>query len=145
MRKRTVRGRYSLINPIQHAIEGAAVTAGVELDKMRARERGAMGALRSGVARLLDVDEIESMCLISLEMAERGVGPEVIVPARLLEIELRQARERFGRTGRIALTGPALRALDDVWEYHDLQRQSVSRAEYERCILTVFNRLRTGR
>ena len=144
MRKRTRRKHWSLINPIQHAIEGAAVTDGVELDKMRAREKEAMAALRSGTARPFDIEEIESMCLISLEMAERGIGPEVIVPAKLLQIELRQARERHGRTGRIALTGPALHALDDVWEYHDLQRQSISRAEYERSIWKVVSRLRTG-
>lgn len=145
MRKRTKRKHYNLINPILHAIEGAAVTSEADLDAMRVREREAMASLRAGTARPFDLDEVESMCLTSLEMADRGIGPEVIVSAKLLGIELRQARERFARTGRIALTGPALHAMADVWEYHDLQRQSIPRSLYEECILKVVNRLRTGR
>lgn len=140
MKKRTLRKRYKLIDPIAHAIEGAMVTPKDVLDKQRAVERAAAEAVRMGAGSMADLYEIESSCLVAMEMASHRIGPEALVSCKLLEIEIRQAKERHAKTGALALTGAGLRAMDDVLEYIDLQRQSISRGEYERHILKVVRR-----
>lgn len=43
----------------------------------------------------------------------------------------------------MVMSGPGLQALRDLYEYHDLQRQSISRSEYEKWIRTAENRTRS--
>jgi len=40
-------------------------------------------------------------------------------------------------------TGPGLQAMRDLFEYHDLQRSSISRGEYERHIQSAINAIRS--
>ena len=54
---------------------------------------------------------------------------------------LDEARERHHRTGRMGLSGPAIQAMRDLAEYHDLQRTSISRGEYEKWIVKTRNRI----
>lgn len=75
-------------------------------------------------------------------MARIGIGPEALTACEAAQTALMDAQQRFERTGRMGITGPGLQALRDVYEYHDLQRQSVSRAEYEKAIVTTMQRVR---
>jgi hypothetical protein len=54
------------------------------------------------------------------------------------------AKERHDQTGRLGITGEGLRALRDLYEYFDLQRQSISRSEFERAIQKTRDRIRGG-
>ena len=44
----------------------------------------------------------------------------------------------------IGVSGPELQALRDGYQFHDLQRQSISRSRYERAIVTTANRIRSA-
>lgn len=57
---------------------------------------------------------------------------------------LSDAHDRFKATGRMGLSGPAIQAMRDLAEYHDLQRQSISRGEYERWIRKTADRIRSA-
>lgn len=144
MRKRTVRKHYALVNPIQHAMEGAAITSGTDLDKLRMIELQALDAFRTGAAGLREWHEIESMMNIAETMAKHGIGVEVESICMQAQAHLIDSAKRFERIGRMGATGPALQCWQDLYEYHDLQRASIGRGQYETLIRETTNRIGSG-
>ena len=142
MRKRTVRKHYALVNPIEYAIEGAAITSGTDLDKLRMIELQALAAFRTGTAGLQEWHEIESMMNIAETMAKGGIGVEVESICMQAQAHLLDSAKRYERIGRMGATGPALQCWQDLYEYHDLQRQSVARSVYEEMIRKTTERVR---
>lgn len=133
-RKRTVRRVWKLVNPIQHAIDGAAITPRAELDKLLARELASLDDLthgRGGLQQWSDMAHVVNLCE---SLALNGVGPEALEACQLAQEGLIDASRRFQKTRRMGLTGVAIQALRDVIEYHDLQRSSISRSQYEKTI-----------
>lgn len=143
MRKRTVRKHYALVNPIQHAMEGAAITSGTDLDKLRMVELQALAAFRNGQAGLREWHEISSMMNLAETMAKNGIGVEVESICMQAQAHLIDSAKRFERIGRMGATGPALQCWQDLYEYHDLQRQSVARSVYEEMIRKTTDRERS--
>lgn len=134
MRKRTVRKVWALINPITHAIDGAVITPEKELDRLRLRELANIDSFRYGRATLADWSELVALMNIAEAMAKSGVGVEVLSVCMQAQDHLVESAARFQRTGKMGATGPALQCWQDLYEYHDLQRTSVARSEYERYI-----------
>jgi hypothetical protein len=54
------------------------------------------------------------------------------------------AHDRFKAGQHLGFDGPGLQAVRDLAEFHDLQRSSVSRAEYERAIKKTADRIRSS-
>jgi len=144
MRKRTKRKVYALVNVIQHAMEGAALVDGKPLEDLRTRELLALEAFRSGTATPNDWRSISAMVNIAEVMAKKGVGPEAIEVCREAELQLLDDHVRFEKTGKMGTTAAGLTAYREVYEYHDLQRTSISRAEYERWIKKTADILKSG-
>ena len=143
MRKRCIRKHYARMNPITMAIEGAAITPSDRLDELRVRELAAIEAFRTGAATIQEWSDVNNMQNLCQTMALAGVGPEALEAAQVCERELIGLAHRFEKTKRFTLTGTGLNAMREVYEYHDLQRQSISRGEYERHIVKLQNRLRS--
>lgn len=143
--KRRVYKPMDLESMLKLAASRAALLPQKELQEFREMELGHMNALRSGAGTMKDLVEVESMADISIEMANRGIGPEALVPAKLLKLEIDAAKVMLEQEGRCVLSGVGLRAMQDTHEYHDLQRQSIPRKTYEDCIFKVMNRERTGK
>lgn len=144
MRKRTKRKVYALVNPIQHAIEGATVTRGEDLDKLRYTELSAINAFASGKATMAEWHELEALTSIAAVMSQHGIGVEVMSVCMQASDHLAQTLERYKRIGKMGATGPALQCWRDLYEYHDLQRGSIGRSEYESMIRETTNRIRGG-
>lgn len=143
MRKRTKRKVYPLLNPIEHAISGACVSPEADLDKLRERELKAINNFRTGQATLFDWENIKALLNVAENMSRAGVGIEVLSVCMQAQDHLIDAAKRFERLGKMGATGPALVCWQDLYEYHDLQRQSISRGEYERFLLQTINRERS--
>lgn len=144
MRKRTKRKQYGLLmDPIRYVIEGVQVTPESELDKLRVYELSAIEAFRTGKATLSDWNAVKAMLNVAETMARRGIGEEVISVCMQAQDHLIEAAKRFERIGKMGGTGTALQVWRDLYEYHDLQRKSVTRAEYERFIQEAINRERS--
>jgi hypothetical protein len=146
MRSKPKRNRkvWALINPVEHAIRGACITPQQELDKLRLRELASLDALvhgQGGLGEWQDINAANNLCQV---MAEMGIGPEALETTRDVEQALIDAAGRFERTGRMGLTGPAIKAMRDMLEYHDLQRQSVPRSQYEAAIRLVTAQIKSG-
>ena len=143
MRKRTRRKVWSKVNPVMHAIEGAALIPQKELDALRLRELATLEAFRLGRAGLQEWHDVTTFMILCEVLAEYGVGPEARPACAALQEHLIEAARRFERTGRMGLTGPGLQAARDVYEFHDLQRQSVARVVYERALERLSGRIRS--
>jgi hypothetical protein len=140
MRKKTRRKIWNTsINPITHAIVGAAITDSEILNELREKEWGSLSAFRTGTATKQDWNNINAAVRLAESMSDGGIGPEVMVYVKIAEMHLLEARERFDRTGKIGTTGLGLQAFKDLLEYHDLQRTAVSRSVYERHVERVTN------
>ena len=141
MRKQTKRKFWKLIDPIRHAILGAGITQDHLLDKLRLTELASLDAMTRGLGTLQDWQELTDMMNISEVMALDGVGPEVLPHCQQAQNALEQAALRYQSTMRMGLSGTGINALRDVFEYHDLQRRSISRSDYEKYIIKTQQRI----
>lgn len=134
-RKRCNRKVWSTsIDTITHAITGAAITDSVALNKVRMLELSAIDNFVNGRASLQDWRAVVDMLNICEMMAKSGIGPEAIPHCEQATQSLHNAAMRYEKTKKMGLDGLGLTAIKEVHEYHDLQRTSISRSEYEKMI-----------
>lgn len=143
-RKRCVRRVYALVNPITHAISGAAVTQKSLLDKLRLAELTALESFRTGAATREDWKALADMLNLCETMASEGVGREALPACEAAQEALERTHDRFKATGRMGMDGPGLQALRELHEWHDAQRTSIARSEYERLIKLTAARIRNA-
>jgi hypothetical protein len=143
-RKRCVRKVYALVNPLAYALQGAAITPGPLLDKLRLRELSAIESLRTGMGEREDWTMLADMLNLCETMATEGIGREAMPSCEAAQQALERAYDRAKTTGRIGLDGPGLQALRELYEWHDAQRTSISRAQYERLIRLTWARIRSA-
>jgi hypothetical protein len=143
-RKRCIRKVWALINPVEHAINGAGITSRADLDTLLSRELSSLDALATGRARMGEWADMTNVNNLTQTLAGMGVGREAMPDAHKAEAGLIEAAERFQRTGLMGLSGSALQALRDVIEWHDLQRSSIPRSQYEAAIKLTAARIKSG-
>ena len=143
MRKRTKRQQWKLIDPLRHAMLGAAITESRVLDKLRIRELAALDAMSKGMGTIVEWQELADMMNICEVMASQGIGPEALPHCEQAQQALTEAAKRFEKTKRMGLSGLGLKAIREVYEYHDLQRSSVPRSVYEQMIVKTRNRIKS--
>lgn len=131
MRKRTKRKMWNLLDPIAHAIVGAAITPRKTLDKLRFLEYSALDAITKGHGTVQDWRTLVDVLNLSEVMAKGGLGPEVLPVCAQAQEALHKAAMRYQETMRMGLDGPGIQAIRELIEYADLQQASISRAEFE--------------
>lgn len=135
MRKQTRRKIWSTeINPIAHAVAGAALLDRNILDDLRFREYLALDAMTKWLASVNDWRVLADTLNITEMMGNNGIGPEALPACEAAEKALLAAKERYERTGKMGFDGPSIKAMRDLIEYADLQQSSISRAHFERMI-----------
>lgn len=143
-RKRCNRRRWDLVNPIAHVMEGISVTPDAKLAKLRTVELSALESFRTGHAVPDDWRAIADVCNLAETLALSGVGPEVLEVTRKAQAALATAFDRYQDKKPLLFTGPELQAVRDVVEYHDLQRTSITLAQYEAAIRKTRDRIRSA-
>lgn len=143
-RKRCKRKVWPLLNTLEHAISGAGITSRNELDKLLTRELASLDAFTTGKARMNEWSDMVNVNNLTQTLAGMGVGYEAMPDAHKAEEGLIEAAERFQRTGKMGLSGPAIQALRDVIEWHSLQRSSIPRSQYEEAIRLTGARIKSG-
>jgi len=143
MRKTTKRKFWKLIDPIRHAILGAGITQDHLLDKLRLTELAALDAMTKGLGTVHDWQELVDMMNISEVMAMEGIGPEALPYCKQAQNALERAALRYQETLRMGLCGEGIKALREVFEYHDLQRKSIPRSTYEKMIIKTKQRIQS--
>ena len=144
MRKRCKRKVWSTeINAVAHAISGASIADKASLDKLRMHELGAIDAMTKGKGTVEDWRWLADVMNIAETMGVNGIGPEVLPHCQLAQQALFEAAKRYETTGKMGLSGLGIKAIKDVWSYHDLQRTSIARSEYEKMIQKTANYIRS--
>lgn len=134
MKKQCKRRHWNLIDPVAHAIAGAAITDQASLNKLRLIELSAIEAMSKGQATINDWQSLVDMLNICEIMALEGIGPEALVCCEIAQQALEGVAKRYETIKRMGLSGEGIQAVREVYDYHDLQRTSISRSEYERMI-----------
>lgn len=142
-RKKCTRKVWALLNPIAHVIEGIQVTPDYKLKQLHMRELAALEAMAKGRATVQEWSDLTSVMNICEGMATHGVGAEALPDCQTLAKELKAAAKRFDTTGRMGMTATGLQAARDVIEWHDLQRRSITLAEYEQHIDRTTRRIKS--
>ena len=82
---------------------------------------------------------------LSRHMALANIGrDEVLLACAVVKGHLKDDMARYLQTGRMGTTGLGRQAYRDLYEYHDLQRQSIARSEYERHIQATVNFIKSN-
>jgi len=144
MRKQCRRKIWNKVNPIEYAITGASITTQNKLDKLRLSELSAIESMVKGNATTGDWRVLVDMLNIAETMATNGIGIEVLTVCEIVQKEMELAAHRYEKTRKMGLTGTGIRYLKELYEYHDLQRTSISRSEYERMIEKTINYIRSN-
>jgi hypothetical protein len=140
MKKRCKRKVWSTaIDPVAHAIAGAAITDRASLNKLRAKEYAALDEIVHGRGTLDHWKTLTDLLNLSEMMAKLGIGVEVLEVCEKAQDALVKAGNRFEKTGKFGFDGPGIQAMRDLIEYADLQQSSISRAEFERIIEKTRN------
>ena len=144
MRKQCRRKIWSTdIDVIAHAIAGASITDDASLNKLRLGELSALEAMRMGKGTLEDWRMLVDLMNITETFGKNGIGPEALPDCELAQESLHKAALRYEATKRMGLDGQGIKALQNVREWHDLQRTSVARSVYERMIEKTRNNIRS--
>jgi hypothetical protein len=143
MRKKTKRKIWSLIDPIQHGIIGAAITQRDKLDKLRTLEYSALEAMTKGMGTVTDWRTLVDVLNLSETMARGGIGPEVLPVCEKAQEALHKAATRYQETFKMGLDGAGIQAIRELIEYADLQQSSISRSEFERYIQKTKDYIRS--
>ena len=133
-RKRTKRKTWALLDPIQHAVIGAAITPRQTLDKLRFLEYTALDAITKGMGTIQDWRTLVDVLNLSEVMAKNGIGPEVLPVCAKAQEALHKAAMRYQDTKKMGLDGLGIQAIRELIEYADLQQASISRAEFEQYV-----------
>ena len=82
-------------------------------------------------------------CNIAETMGKSGIGPEVLPYCDEVQKALLEAAKRYQKTGKMGLSGIGITKVKDLWEYHELQRTSIARSEYEKMIRKTANYIKS--
>jgi hypothetical protein len=144
MRKKCRRKVWVKLNPIQHAIEGAGITPREMLNRLLMRELASLDAFTAGRARMDEWSDMVSVVSLAQELAGMEVGREALQDCHDAEQALNEAYRRYQETERMGLSGPGITALRNVIEWHDLQRASIPRSQYEEALRSAEARIKSG-
>lgn len=139
MKKVCRRKVYQRINPIAYVLEGLKPAEVARIDALRTLELSAIESFAKGQATRADWEAIADMANVASQMAKAGIGVEVQDVVEEVNEHLIAAAKRWDKTCKMGLTGPGIKAIRDLYEYHDLQRTAITLAEYERHIRKVMN------
>jgi hypothetical protein len=144
MRKQCKRKIWAKVNPIEYAITGAAVTAEDKLDKLRMSELSAIESMVKGNGTTGDWRVLVDMLNIAETMSNHGIGIEVLPVCEIVQAEMEAAARRYEKSRKMGLSGTGIRYIKELYALHDLQRQSISRTEFERMIEKTINYIRSN-
>lgn len=133
-----------MIDPVAHAIAGAAITTPDVLAKLRMVEYNALDSITRGEGTKEHWQILCNMLNVAECMAEEGIGPEVLPYCEKVQNALIKASANYEKYKRIIFDAEGIKSVRELIEYADLQQKSISRAEFERLIEKTRNKIRSG-
>jgi len=131
-------------NIVGRVIGGVALPHPKDLDKIRMLELSQIEALASGAGSLADLRGMSDCLNVCETMADAGIGPEALPACAKAQASILAIMRRFERWSKIEAMPGEIDALRDLYAYADLQRQSVSCADFERYVHRTIARIRSN-
>lgn len=142
MRKKCKRKIWATdINPVAHAIAGAAITTPEVLNKLRMAELDSLDTIIKGHGTTAHWQVIANLVNVAETMALDGIGPEVLPYCEAAQKALIKAAEYYSKTRHLVLDHEGIKSIRELIEYADLQQKSISRAQFERYIEKTRNKI----
>lgn len=113
-------------------MEGLLPPNEAKLTQLRARELTSLEALIHGHGGLREWQDMAALLNLCETMAHLFTGTEIMQACATAQTELLSAAERYQRTRVMGLSAGGLQALRDLYQWHDLQRTSVTLGQYEK-------------
>ncbi|CAB4152908.1 hypothetical protein UFOVP607_38 [uncultured Caudovirales phage] len=143
MKKQCKRKVWKLVNPIDHAREGACLIDKTSSDKLAIMELSALDRFTKGAADKEDWRQLCMMTNIAEELASMGYGKsEILEPCAKGQAALKEAHRRFNEFGRLTFSGLEIQHMREICEWVSFQRQCVPRGTYEKAIDKVMRLVR---
>lgn len=146
MSRKSCKRRVYPLNPniVGHVIEGIGFAAKSKLDKLRLLELSQIESLANGSGTLQDLRGLTDCLNLCETVADAGVGPEALPACEKAQEAILSIMGRYETRKKIEALPAELEALRDLFAFHDLQRQVISIADYERYILKTAARIRSN-
>lgn len=142
MKRRPFQSRWARdANLLARVVTGVLPTPEGLLERQRLTELSAIECFAKGVATPDDFRVVADMLNVAETFAKSGVGPEVLPACHCAEGELLAAKGRHDAGRGLALTSAGLKALRDLYEYHELQRTAVDWQTYAKTIEKTHRRI----
>jgi hypothetical protein len=141
-RKKCNRTHYATtgFDAVGHAISGARVVDQKSLDMLTMRDLTSLEAVMNGKGGVQEWWDLTGSLNICETMARNGIGKEALDDCAIAQTELKNAAKRFDRSKVMGFTGIGITAIRNMLEYHQLQRQSISRSDYSKYIKMTLDR-----
>lgn len=129
------RNRRALVaNPVRLALLSSKPTAACDLLSLRIRELLAVHDFANGGAQLQAWHDLHSMAKVAAALGASGLCSEALPLSHAVTVALEGA---WRDAGPMQLDAPMLDLVRELLAVHDAQRDTVSRAEYWRAMLTA--------
>lgn len=144
MRKQTRRKIWNRCNPIEIAMHKAGLVSQEKSEEIMEIETDCLTRFKQGTADLNDWNILASLTNMSEVMAQDGIGEEVLIYSKSAQLALKRSAEFQKKSGRFLLDATGISAFEDLIEYANLQRQSVSTGRMEAYLQTIIGRVNSG-
>jgi hypothetical protein len=143
-RKQCRRKHWPLVNPVATVIEGVQVTAKEKLDQVRVSELTAIDLFTRGLAGPKEWRNVADMLNVAETMANGGVGAEALPVCESVTKALERAHDAHQAGRPMILNAQEIRAMRELYEWHDLQRTALTHQQYREWIERTANRIRSA-
>jgi len=129
-------------NAVQHAIDGALVVDQKSLNALLLRDLSSLESIMMGQGTKQEWYDLTATLNLCETMARRGIGPEALHDCLLAQKALKKVALQYQNDKAMIFSKTELKAIRNMIDYHNLQRQCISRSEYEKFIQIVLNRVK---
>ena len=130
-------------NILAYTMESACLIKFEDFNRLRIMELGQIESLATGKGTIADLKGLTDCLNLCETMADMKIGPEAKPACEAAQAAILSIMRRFERWQKIEATPAEVQALRDVYQFHDLQRQSISRGQYEKAIALTQSRIRS--
>lgn len=129
---------------LEIAITGATKTPEADLDKLRVLELSAIETFKTGRATRHEFSHLADMLNLTETFCAMNIGAEALPACAVLQAALIGIRDRSEQGVLMQGTEDDIKAMREVFLWHEEQRKAVDRSTYERAIVKCRNRIHSA-
>jgi len=149
MRKSCKRKHWNTspgFSAVAHAINGACVIDDQILRDIQIRELSAIQSMQDHTATEQDLYDILALHSMAVVMAENGIGKFEVMPVcNQAKTAIANLIKRVEKWGKFDARESEITILRELWDWHDAQRKSIQRSDYDKYLKMAINKQKNKR